>query len=82
MNSITIFFFAALRDRTGVRIAHLEIPAEATVAHLRVILCEKFLPLQGLVEKSFVAINQEYAFDESPIPLGAEVALFPAVSGG
>lgn len=82
MNYVTVFFFATLRDRTGIKSTCLEIPSEATVSHLRVILREKFLPLQGLVEKSLVAINQEYAFDESPIPRNAEIALFPAVSGG
>ena len=82
MKPITVFFFATLRDRTGIRSTHLEIPAEATVASLRVILGEKFLSLQGLAEESLVAINHEYAFDDSPVPTGAEVALFPAVSGG
>lgn len=82
MNPITVLFFATLRDRAGVRTAHLEIPVETTVSHLRVILSEKFLSLRGLVENSLVAINHEYAFDNSPIPVGAEVALFPAVSGG
>lgn len=82
MKPITVFFFATLRDRTGIRTTHLEIPAEATVSQLRVILVEKFLSLQGVVENSLVAINHEYAFDTSPIPVGAEVALFPSVSGG
>ncbi|MEW6400588.1 MAG: molybdopterin converting factor subunit 1 [Chloroflexota bacterium] len=82
MNPITVFFFANLRDRTGMRSAHIEIPAEATVANLRTILSEKFISLQGVVDGSLVAINHEYAADNSPIPAGAEVALFPAVSGG
>jgi len=29
-----------------------------------------------------VAINKEYAFDQEEIPQGAEIALFPPVSGG
>ena len=82
MNHITVFFFATLRDRAGVRSAQLEIPVDATVANLRAILGRKFLPLRGLVEGSLVAINHEYAFDDSPVPTGAEVAFFPAVSGG
>ena len=82
MNHIIVFFFATLRDRAGMRSAHLEIPADATVANLRAILGRKFLSLSELVESSLVAINHEYAFDDSPVPTGAEVALFPAVSGG
>jgi len=65
-----------------MKFTHLEIPADATVANLKAVLSQKFLSLNGLVENSLVAINQEYAFDESQIPVGAEIALFPPVSGG
>ena len=82
MKNITVFFFATLREQTGMKFTHLEIPADATVANLKVILGQKFVSLNGLVESSLVAINQEYAFDESLIPVGAEIALFPPVSGG
>jgi len=82
MKNITVFFFATLRERAGMKLTHLEIPADATVANLKVILGQKFLSLNGLVESSLVAINLEYAFDESQIPVGAEIALFPPVSGG
>ena len=82
MKNITVLFFATLRDQAGTKSLDLEIPAETTVAHLRSLLCEKFLALEGFVEHSLVSVNREYAFDESEIPNGAEVALFPAVSGG
>lgn len=29
-----------------------------------------------------ISVNQEYAFDDVVIPDGAEIALFPPVSGG
>lgn len=82
MKNITVLFFATLRDRTGTKSLDMEIPAETTVARLRSLLGEKFLSLEGLVEHSLVSVNREYAFDDSEIPSGAEVALFPAVSGG
>lgn len=82
MKNITVLFFATLRDRAGTKAVLLEIPAETTVACLRKLLCAKFLSLKGIAEHSLVSINCEYAFDESEIPNGAEVALFPAVSGG
>jgi molybdopterin converting factor small subunit len=31
---------------------------------------------------TLISINQEYVFDEVVIPPGAEIALFPPVSGG
>jgi len=31
---------------------------------------------------TLVSVNREFAFDENVIPEGAEIALFPPVSGG
>ena len=80
--NITVLFFATLRDRAGLKSIHLEIPAETTVAHLRILLSEKYLSLKGLADHSLVSVNREYVYNETEIPDGAEVALFPAVSGG
>jgi molybdopterin synthase catalytic subunit len=82
MNNITVLFFATLRDRAGTGSIELQIPASATVASLRGMLDDKFLSFNGLAKHSIVAVNREYVFDEFEIPFGAEVALFPAVSGG
>jgi molybdopterin converting factor subunit 1 len=82
MNNITVLFFATLRDRAGTGSIQMEIPANTTVANLRGLLGEKFLSLKALVNHSLVAVNREYVFDEFEIPGKAEVALFPAVSGG
>jgi molybdopterin synthase catalytic subunit len=82
MNNITVLFFATLRDRAGLRSVHMQIPSHTTVASLRGMLDEKYFSSSGLPNHSLVAVNQEYVFDEFEIPGGAEVALFPAVSGG
>ena len=82
MKNIRVLFFATLRDRANTGSFTMEIPSQTTVANLRTLLEEKFLSLNGLVNYSLVAVNQEYVFDEFEIPSGAEVALFPAVSGG
>ena len=75
-------FFATLRDRVGTRSIQMQIPSGTTVAGLRTMLSEKYVPLSGLVDHSLVSINQEYVFNDNEIPEGAEVALFPPVSGG
>ena len=80
--NITVLFFATLRERAGIRSLSIEIPVCTTVSTLRCILDEKFLSFNGLANHSLVAINREYVLDEFEIPDGAEVALFPAVSGG
>ena len=82
MNNITVLLFATLRDRAQTGSLKMEIPSQTTVATLRVLLGEKFPSLDGLTKHSLVAVNREYVFDEFGIPDGAEVALFPAVSGG
>ena len=81
MQTTTVLFFATLRDRAGTRSLTLDIPAGTPVA-LRALLEEKIVTLDGLVERSLVSVNQEYAFDEQIIPARAEVALFPPVSKG
>jgi molybdopterin converting factor subunit 1 len=82
MENITVLFFATLRDLAGTRSFQMSIPPRTTVANLRGMLVEKFHSLTGLIDHSLVSINHEYALNENEIPGGAEVALFPPVSGG
>lgn len=82
MNEIKILFFATMRDHIGERELTLKIPAESTVADLKDLLAERYPEASTALEATLVAINQEYAFDHDVIPQGAEVAMFPHVSGG
>ncbi|HET9910334.1 MAG TPA: molybdopterin converting factor subunit 1 [Anaerolineales bacterium] len=82
MENITVLFFATLRDRAGVRSVKLQIPAQTNIAGFKSILTEKFPALTGLTGHMLISINQEYVFDEAIVPGGAEIALFPPVSGG
>jgi molybdopterin synthase catalytic subunit len=52
------------------------------VKDLKQRLGQSFPGLAPALETSLVSINHEFAFDEDPVPEGAEVALFPPVSGG
>jgi molybdopterin converting factor subunit 1 len=83
MIEIRVLFFATLRSLTGLKTLDLELPLESSVADLKLIVAERFPGLaSALVETVLVSINREYASDEQVIPDGAEVALFPPVSGG
>lgn len=82
MNHVKTFFFATLRDRMGTRLVEIQIPPQTNVEGFKTILAEKFPALNGLVNHSLVAVNQEYASDDFVIPDCAEIALFPPVSGG
>ena len=82
MNQIKILFFATLRERAGKKSTEMEIPVETTVQGLKDLLLEKYPDLQGTLDTVVVSVNREFAFDEALIPAGAEVTLFPPVSGG
>ncbi|MDR3576320.1 MAG: molybdenum cofactor biosynthesis protein MoaE [Anaerolineaceae bacterium] len=82
MIRINVLFFATLKDRAGTSRQTVELPAGATVADLKSKLIEHFPSIQPLIGHTLVSINQNFSFDEDKIPDGAEVALFPPVSGG
>ncbi len=82
MNQVSVLFFATFRDIAGRRQATLELTEGARVADLRRLLGETFPGMALTVGNALVAINREYAFDDDPLPEGAEVAVFPPVSGG
>jgi molybdopterin converting factor subunit 1 len=82
VNRITVLFFATLKDRAGLRRTELDLPDGTHVRELRAILGERFPALVPALRSALVAINRDYAADDEIIPTGAEVALFPPVSGG
>jgi molybdopterin converting factor subunit 1 len=80
---ITILFFATLRSLTGVKSLEIEMPADSQVSDLKKMISKRYPQVaSALVETVLVSINHEFADDEQMIPEGAEVALFPPVSGG
>jgi molybdopterin synthase catalytic subunit len=82
MNKITLLFFATLRDRAGTRSMDLDLPNGMTVRSLKDKLAADHPGLTESMKAVLVTINREYAFDEAVIPPGAEIAMFPPVSGG
>ncbi len=82
MKEIKVLFFATLRDRAGRRQINLRLAENANVRDLKIALKDSNADLALALESVLVSIDREYAFDEQIIPDGAEVALFPPVSGG
>jgi molybdopterin converting factor subunit 1 len=82
MNSITLLFFASLKERAGIKETTLELPEGAHVSDLKAILQARIPNLAPAMSSMIVSVNHEFSQDEDPVPLGAEVALFPPVSGG
>jgi molybdopterin synthase catalytic subunit len=81
-NQVTVLFFATLKERAGTRQAKLELPAGARVGDLKAQLTRLYPGLAEMSGSMLVSVNKEFAFDEELIPAGAEVAVFPPVSGG
>lgn len=79
---VTVRLFARARDLAGAEALALDLPAGATVADLRRRLAEERPGLRGLLGRCAVAVNGEFAEDGLTVPLRAEVALLPPVSGG
>jgi molybdopterin converting factor subunit 1 len=80
--TIVVRLFAAARELAGRSEAAVGLPAGATVGDLRRELERQFPALAALAERSLVAVNADYAGEESRLSEGDEVALSPPVSGG
>jgi len=82
MNRIKLLFFATIRDRAGTKSMELDIADDLTVQGLKDKIAEDFPNMKDSMKSVLITINREYAFDEAVIPQGAEMAMFPPVSGG
>jgi molybdopterin converting factor subunit 1 len=74
--------FARARDLAGADALSVTLSPGATVADLRRRLAAEHPALAGLLARCAVAVADEFADDSLPLPVNAEVALLPPVSGG
>jgi len=74
--------FARARDLAGTDTLRVELPERATVADLRRRLAVICPALAGLLERSALAVENEFAADALVLSDGAEIAMLPPVSGG
>jgi molybdenum cofactor biosynthesis protein MoaC/molybdopterin converting factor subunit 1 len=81
--TVRIRLFAILRQRAGAGELTLELAEGATVTEALQAL-DREGPLAGLIGRLPVrmAVNREYASDDTPLSAGDELALIPPVSGG
>lgn len=82
MIEIEVRLFATLKERAGKQHIHVTLDEPARVAHLLGALSAEVPALAPSLETALVAVNREFAFPDSPLEAGDEVALFPPVSGG
>ncbi len=74
--------FARARDLAGTDILRVELPDGATVGDLRRQLAVVCPALAGLLERSALAVDNEFADDTQVVSANAEIAVLPPVSGG
>jgi molybdopterin converting factor subunit 1 len=79
---IRILLFARAKDLLQADHLDLELPAAATVGDLRRTLAETERRVAGLLPRSAIAVNDEFADDATVLDANAKVALLPPVSGG
>ncbi|MGF1506651.1 MAG: molybdenum cofactor biosynthesis protein MoaE [Anaerolineae bacterium] len=79
---VTVRLFATLKDAAGFATTEVDLPAGSTVQALLDRLAEAHPPLAKHLPHALIAVNEEYTFPEETVPEGAQVALFPPVSGG
>jgi len=83
MKPIKVLLFATLRELAGGKKSiEVDLPEGATVADLKEQVSLHFPVLKPSLQTVLVAVNREFAFDETVLREGVEVALFPPVSGG
>ena len=80
--NLCVHLFARARDLAGTSTLAIEIPDGSTVGDLRRRLAAQVPALAGLLERSAVAVDTEFAPDSQPLRPESEIALLPPVSGG
>jgi molybdopterin synthase sulfur carrier subunit len=82
--SVTVLYFAALRDLAGVGEEQLDVDTdrELSVSTLLLELQQRQTRLQGRLEAVRVAVNEEFSELGTRLHGGDVVALIPPVSGG
>lgn len=82
MMTVTVRFFASLRDVMGEAQCELALPAGARLSDLIAHLVARHPALDGYQESWHFAINQAHAEPDAPLRSGDQVAIFPYVAGG
>ncbi len=77
-----VLLFASAKESVGQDYVDLDLAAGTTVADLRKQLVAEYPVLSDLVARSHIAVDQQFAVEETQVTEAKEVALIPPVSGG
>jgi molybdopterin synthase catalytic subunit len=82
MTTLQVRLFATLKDRAGDSRIAVPIATPTTVSELCAAIGAQYPALASSLTSALVAVNREYAFADTEIQAGDEIAIFPPVSGG
>lgn len=82
MSQFTIKLFATLKDKAGQSTLTITVATPLTIADLLDTIRNTHPHLQPSLSTVLVAVNRTFAFAETIVNEGDEIALFPPVSGG
>ena len=82
MASITVLYFAHLAERAGTREERIDVPGDATAGSVRKFVEDLHPKLVDALGACRVAVDEEFAADETVVHDGQTVAFIPPVSGG
>jgi len=77
-----IQLFAAPRQVLDRPTLRLELDGSLSAGQLKAMLAERFPELLPWLASCRLAVDRQLVGDQHPVPIGAELALIPPVSGG
>ena len=80
--TVHVRLFAMFRDVFGLDVLEVSLAEGSTLADLRRRLEQMRPAAKQLLSRSNIAVNQEFAPEDTIVDSGAEIALIPPVSGG
>lgn len=79
---VQVKLFAALQAATGTDVVEVHLADSATVANLRRAMAEQYPEIAPLLPNCLLALDAQYAQEDTPLADATEIACIPPVSGG
>lgn len=79
---VQVRLFAGIAEALGQSQLDVELSDQATVSNLKMTLVTGWPELQASWQRALIAVNREYADDDTAIQSSDEVAVIPPVGGG
>lgn len=80
--TVRVLLFARAKDLAGAPSVDVALESDRTVAGLRRRLAQECPALAGLLPRSAIAVDDEFASEECVLQPNSRIALLPPVSGG